>query len=308
MELHEFYKEAFDRNRGLISEKEQEILRKATIAIPGMGGVGDIHATTLARLGIGSFHIADFDTFSIANFNRQGGAMISTVNKSKVDVMGDIILDINPFAEVKRFGEINEGDIDAFLEGVDVVVDGVDFFSVDARRLVFKKAYEKGIPVVTAAPLGFGSAVHIFDKDSMTFDDYFGITDATSYEQKLVLFGIGITPSLLQTAYMPAATLKLDEKKAASSVVGTLAAANLVATEVYKILSGYPYEGSPVSFQFDPYLMKLKRKRLIWGNRGPLQRIKRWYLTNKLVKHSAKKARSAKKVVQEEKTEENREE
>ncbi len=278
----EFYKEAFDRNRGLVPEKTQEKLRATRVAIPGAGGVGGVHATTLARLGVGNFHIADFDTFGLANFNRQAGAMMSTVDKEKEVVMENIIHDINPYAEVIRFGEIKEENIDQFLEGVDIVVDGMDFFQIDVRRLIFKAAYKKGIPVITAAPLGFGSAVHIFDKHSMKFDDYFAISDSMSYKEKIISFGIGITPSLLQTAYMPPTTLKLEEKRAASSVVGTLACANFAATEVYKIVSGLPYEASPVSFQYDPYLKKIKRINLWWGNRHPIQRFKKWYFSKKV--------------------------
>jgi molybdopterin/thiamine biosynthesis adenylyltransferase len=273
MEINEFYKQAFDRNRGLVSEKQQETLRNATIAIPGMGGVGGVHATTLARLGIGNFHIADFDTFSLANFNRQAGAMMSTVDKSKVDVIGAMVADINPHAVITKFGAITDENLDVFLDGVDIIVDGMDFFEIDVRRMIFKRAHEKGIPVVTAAPLGFGSAVHIFDTHGMTFDEYFAINDTTPYKEKIVSFGIGITPSLLQSAYVDPTSLKLDEKRAASSVVGTLACANFVATEVYKILNGFDYEVSPVSFQFDPFLKKLKRVNLWWGNRHPIQRF-----------------------------------
>ena len=63
--------EAFERNLGLISPEEQERLAKTTIAIAGCGGVGGVHAHTLARLGIGGFRLCDPDEFSLANFNRQ---------------------------------------------------------------------------------------------------------------------------------------------------------------------------------------------------------------------------------------------
>ena len=53
------YQEAFSRNEGLISKEEQEVLRNSRIAIPGLGGVGGVHLMTLARVGIGKFHIAD---------------------------------------------------------------------------------------------------------------------------------------------------------------------------------------------------------------------------------------------------------
>ena len=72
------YSTAFSRNIGWLTQAEQSRLRNARIAIAGMGGVGGIHLVTLARLGIGKFNIADFDTFDQANFNRQAGAGMRT--------------------------------------------------------------------------------------------------------------------------------------------------------------------------------------------------------------------------------------
>src|SRR5690242_11608727 len=51
------YDTAFARHRGLISAEEQGRLRRSRVAIVGMGGVGGIHLVTLARLGIGGFHV-----------------------------------------------------------------------------------------------------------------------------------------------------------------------------------------------------------------------------------------------------------
>ena len=70
------YHAAFARNLGWVTRAEQDSLRGKRVAIAGMGGVGGVHLLTLARLGIGAFHIADFDTFDIANFNRQAGLLL----------------------------------------------------------------------------------------------------------------------------------------------------------------------------------------------------------------------------------------
>src|SRR5438034_10656468 len=59
---HRFdYATAFDRNIGWLTDAEQESLRHKRVAIAGMGGVGGFHLTTLARLGVGKFNIADLD-------------------------------------------------------------------------------------------------------------------------------------------------------------------------------------------------------------------------------------------------------
>ena len=83
------YEKAFSRNIGWVSASEQQTLRGKRVAIAGLGGVGGAHLLTLTRLGIGAFHIADFDTFDIANFNRQAGAMTSTLGRKKSEVLAE---------------------------------------------------------------------------------------------------------------------------------------------------------------------------------------------------------------------------
>jgi glutathione-regulated potassium-efflux system protein KefB len=73
------YEQAFSRNIGWVTQAEQQQLRGKRVAIAGGGGVGGVHLLTLARLGVSRFHIADFDSFDIANFNRQVGAMMSAI-------------------------------------------------------------------------------------------------------------------------------------------------------------------------------------------------------------------------------------
>src|SRR3546814_15305234 len=63
------FDQAFDRNIGWVTDREQQILRNKAVAIAGMGGVGGVHLLTLVRLGIGRFHIADHAIFELANFN-----------------------------------------------------------------------------------------------------------------------------------------------------------------------------------------------------------------------------------------------
>lgn len=278
----EYYKEAFARNKGLITSHLQDKLKNTHVAICGLGGVGEIHAETLARLGVGRFTLADGDRFEIVNINRQMEAAGSTFGKLKGEVLSSTLLDINPYIHIKPLGFLTPENIDSFLEGADFVVDGMDFFEFDTRRTIFKKAYEKGITVITAAPVGFGSSVMTFTKDSMTFDDYFNISDTTPNELALAHFGIGLTPALLQRSYFDPEKVNLKKHSAPSSVLGTLAAADWVGTIICKIVDGKKVETSPVSFHFDPYVAKMKRTYLRFGNRNILQRIKIWYVTRKL--------------------------
>lgn len=72
------YEEAFSRNIGWLTEAEQQALRGKKIAIAGMGGVGGIHLLTLARLGIGGFHIADLPRRQELSPGRQLGARMAS--------------------------------------------------------------------------------------------------------------------------------------------------------------------------------------------------------------------------------------
>ncbi|MDD2872744.1 MAG: ThiF family adenylyltransferase, partial [Azoarcus sp.] len=149
------YDSAFSRNIGWVSSLEQSALRGKRVAIAGMGGVGGIHLLTLARLGIGAFNISDFDAFDYVNFNRQAGAVMASLGLPKVDVLAEMAHEINPEIDIRKFPEgVSTANLDDFLKGVDLYVDGLDFFAFDARRATFAACARMGIPAVTAAPLG----------------------------------------------------------------------------------------------------------------------------------------------------------
>lgn len=190
------YDEAFCRNLGLISPTEQQRLRNSRVAIAGMGGVGGIDMVALARMGIGKFTIADPDVFEIRNSNRQYGAMRSTNGQAKAEVMRNIVHDINPEAEIRAFCEpIGKENAATFLEGADVLVDGIDAFEIDLRRLLYREAQQRGIYALGAGPLGFSTAWVVFDPKGMTFDRYFDLSDAMNTVDKFVAFIAGIAPS-----------------------------------------------------------------------------------------------------------------
>src|SRR5262249_19044033 len=135
------YAEAFARHQGLWTAREQDCIRDSRVAVAGLGGTGGIHLATLARLGVGAFNLADPDAFELPNFNRQHGATIASLGRKKVDVLAEQARDINPGASLRLFPEgIREENVGEFLNGVDVVVDAIDFFAVGVRRLLFREA------------------------------------------------------------------------------------------------------------------------------------------------------------------------
>lgn len=196
------YEAAFSRNLGWVTQAEQTALRGKRIAIAGMGGVGGGHLLTLARLGVGSFSISDFDTFDLANFNRQAGAFVSSLGRPKAEVLAAMVADINPECELRVFGEgVSGGNLEDFLGGADLYVDALDFFAFDIRRAVFAACHRMGIPAVTAAPLGLGAAVLVFQPDGMSFEEYFQL-EGCDEEEMAVRFLIGLSPAMLQFGYL----------------------------------------------------------------------------------------------------------
>jgi len=269
------YHEAFSRNLGWVTETEQEILRGKRIAIAGMGGVGGSHLLTLTRLGIGAFNLADFDQFELPNFNRQAGASTPHLGRDKLEVMAELALAINPRLDIGRFpGGVDVGNLDAFLDGVDLYVDSLDFFALDIRRAVFAACHAKGIPAITAAPLGMGSAVLCFFPGQMSFEEYFRLEGQPREEQAL-RFMLGLAPNPQQMAYLVDDTrLDLDAGKGPSTAMACELCAGFAGTYALKILLNRgEVPAAPRGIHFDAYRNRLVTTWRPWGNANPLQRL-----------------------------------
>ena len=274
------YETAFSRNLGLIGVEEQRRLRNSRVAIIGMGGVGGVHLVTLARLGIGRFTIADPDVFDTANFNRQYGATLRSLGRPKATVMAEEALAINPEMDLRVFSEaITADNVGGFLEGADVLVDGVDFFNIEARRLVFREARRRGIWAVTAGPIGFSTAWLVFDPNGMSFDEYFDIHDGMSWVDQLIAFAVGLAPGSTQIAYMDLRHVNLASGAGPSASLACQLASGVTAAECLKILLGRgDVHPAPAYCQFDAYRHLFRKGRLLWGNRHPWQQMKRYWL------------------------------
>lgn len=283
MDREAFIKAAFSRNLGLIDETEQQRLAAARIAVAGAGGVGGLHVLALARLGIGKFRIADFDTFDAVNINRQFGALVSTIGKHKARVIADMARDINPYAEVDVFPNgVTLENLDAFLSGVQVYIDGIDFFEIEIRRAVFKRCRELGIYALTAAPLGFGATLQVFAPGGMTFDDYFGISDGMPYMEKIAAFAAGLAPRPYHIKYLDLSRVSLARKTGPAVSPACTLASSLIATETVKIITGKGVvRPVPHYLQFDMLRNKFKSGYLLWGGKNPLQILMRKMILKK---------------------------
>jgi len=283
------YSEAFSRNIGWFSEAEQQRLRDCRVAIGGLGGVGGSHAITLARLGVGHFTISDLDVFDWPNMNRQAGALSSTIGQPKLEVMAKTLADINPEIQLRLLPRgIDEGNIDEFLAGADLYVDSLDIFALGLRRQVFARCRALGIPAVTAAPMGMGTAFLAFLPGGMSFEDYFCL-DGHSFEDQVLKFIVGVSPSMQQRHYLLASrSVDLFEKKVPSTAIGIELAAGVACANAVKLLLGRgDVVAAPRGLHFDAFRNSLKRTWRPFGNRHPLQRLMFWYMRRRLGRNRA---------------------
>lgn len=269
------YETAFSRNIGWLSPDEQQSLRQKRVAIAGMGGVGGFHLLTLARLGVGKFNIADLDTFELANFNRQAGASMATLGRPKVEVLAEMARDINPECDLAIYAQgVNEANLQAFFHGVDIYIDGLDFFAFDARERVFAHCAQHGIPAVTVAPLGMGAALLNFLPGGMSFEEYFQL-DGRPELEKAIRFLVGLAPALLHRHYLADKTrVNLKEHRGPSTIMACQLCAGVAASEALKILlqRGKVW-AAPHGIQFDGYRNKLAHTWRPGGNRNPINRL-----------------------------------
>jgi len=269
------YSTAFSRNIGWVTEQEQAILRNKRIAIAGMGGVGGFHLLTLARLGVGKFNIADLDTFELANFNRQAGASLASIGRNKVEVLAEQALQINPECDIRIFKNgVQPENVGDFFQDVDLYVDGLDFFAISARQMVFAWCHEHGIPATTVAPLGISAGLLNFLPGQMSFEDYFQWGDRPELD-KALRFLVGLAPALLHRHYLAdPSRVNLKARKGPSTIMACQLCAGVAASEAMKILLGRgKVWAAPHGIQFDGYRNKLAHTWRPGGNRNPINRI-----------------------------------
>ncbi|EKD94415.1 MAG: hypothetical protein ACD_26C00062G0002 [uncultured bacterium] len=144
------YNKLFSRNVGIFSKKQLKKIKKISVAIAGAGGLGGPVVYNLARLGVRKIAIADPEKFDASNINRQFGAYVDTIGQYKVDAIKNEILRINPYMDVKVWrSKIDQSNIDNFLDGADVVVDGIDFFNLKDAVLLYREAKKRKLWVFT---------------------------------------------------------------------------------------------------------------------------------------------------------------
>jgi molybdopterin/thiamine biosynthesis adenylyltransferase len=193
---------------------------------------------------------------------------------------------INPEADIRPFHEgINRSTIDSFLDDVDVVVDSLDFYCFNERLLLYARAREKGLWVVTAPPMGFGFTLLAFNPKGMRFEDYFGFYPEMPEREMVVSLIAGIAPKAFLLRYLDLSGTELGRGQMPSVAAAPFLIAGVIATEVVNLLTGKrPPLSVPTVVQYDALLRRYRRHVYPLGMRGPLQRLKRVIIKHKLAR------------------------
>ena len=144
----------FSRTQLLLGTEAMEKLKRARVAVFGIGGVGGYVCEALVRSGVGAFDLVDDDKVCLTNLNRQIIATRKTVGKYKVEVMRERILEINPDCDVRvhQCFYLPETADQFNFSDYDYVVDAVD--TVTAKVTLVLEAQKAGVPIISCMGAG----------------------------------------------------------------------------------------------------------------------------------------------------------
>lgn len=144
-----------ERTELLIKEEGIQKLRNANLLIVGLGGVGSFAAEFLARAGVGKLTIVDGDEVDLTNINRQLPALHSTLGQSKVELVAQRLLDINPDIELIKINEfLNPERMEEVIDSqkFNYILDCID--SVTPKVTLLLMARRRKIKVVSCMGAG----------------------------------------------------------------------------------------------------------------------------------------------------------
>ncbi len=156
--------EELERVRLLLGEEAVSKLKKSTVLVAGVGGVGSYAAEALARTGVGHLILIDKDTVALSNLNRQIMADHSTVDIPKVRAMHERISRFSPECEVTEVEAFLDASNIGIVKEADFAVDAID--TVTSKLDFIEACHRYGIPYVCS--LGMGNRL---DSSLVTYTD-----------------------------------------------------------------------------------------------------------------------------------------
>lgn len=227
------YEELFFRNRGTLSAKEQSKLKKARVAIIGLGGTGGFALENLVRVGVESFVLFDCDHFELSNSNRQLLSSIKMMDKWKTGTAARRAKEINPSVSVRTYNKKFVSEARSEISDCDIAIDCSD--NIETRLAISSASSRLKIPFVFCSASFSRGMVSVFlpnKKFGSVF--YFPFTTQES------------TPKACSSVICPA-----------PAISGTLA-----ASQAINFVIGKPFVKAPEFIFFD-----LFSKELLWKKR-----------------------------------------
>lgn len=184
----QLYWSRVDRNLGIVTPEEQNKLRNCTVAIAGCGGMGGLIAMICARIGVGRIRFADSENFDLSNINRQYASGVQNVGKNKAACVYQALKEIvgdNIELECNTMGVTREN-AEEFVDGADFVFDEIELFQIRPRIFLHRAARKLGKKVLNCNVIGFGSRIFLFTPESMSMEDFLGMSPETVLDEPMV--------------------------------------------------------------------------------------------------------------------------
>ena len=238
------YKDIFSRNAGLISEAEQSLLRRYTVAIAGVGGVGGLLAERLIRIGVGHLKITDPGNFEKSNFNRQFGSSMITLDHNKAEAVYEQLKDINPTAQIiwDKIGISDESSANVFIHDADLIIDEMDFGMFKQSIRLQRAARQQNKYYFFTSAIGYGALIAIFDPKGLTLEEFddFPVNVNLDGGEKLKVSIERIVPNILTYNSVSLREVLTDiyagKRTIPTSSVGVGLASSLAANEAVNII------------------------------------------------------------------------
>ncbi|MBQ3514361.1 MAG: sulfur carrier protein ThiS adenylyltransferase ThiF [Lachnospiraceae bacterium] len=133
----EMYQALVERHGEVLQEKFQN----GKVAVLGLGGLGSNIAIALARAGVGSLHLIDFDKVDITNLNRQQ-YFVHQLGTYKTEALSETLKQIAPYCQVKiTTMKVTKNDIKELLKEEDIICEAFD--QAEAKAMLVEGVLEE---------------------------------------------------------------------------------------------------------------------------------------------------------------------
>jgi len=237
----DYFHQFLHRTILMLGRQAVDTLRGKTVAIAGCGGQGGAACLTLARMGVGGFHLADPKPFDEPDINRQWAASRATLGRNKARVYEEMLLAINPDIRVRSFCEgLTDANVEGFVDGADMLIDCLDIsVAPGLRARMFAAARGRGIYAATGAMISFGGIITVASPDGLPMELAGGQEEESIRDAKL--------PPFLEEVFVPELVRRIEKTiasfRAPSLAVSPALLGLLLSTEAVVALLGATIPG-----------------------------------------------------------------